>query len=877
MSSLKPIGETSTGAAAKPPKAKRYTIIRLAEIGGLKAKEKPTFTNEQMQRGATFNINDFDPDSAGEGALTDFERNIYNKLAPIAREGGKIGIHELYTVIEQTAKAEKEASFFSRLFIASLVLVAMVRSPRAHPPPRRPSPAHPLESRKSHAARPRPPQLIGVNAGITGALISSYKDTYARGSVIANGDGLVMRTTPATTPLPMLAAPVLRSEQLQAVEFLTVKVADAEHNTTRKTTYRVGAVHHYNGTMITFATEVAGHEVRVWNGEAYLMANGDRFELCENDVGCSAFQVDDAVSADRILNLAIEELVAAGYRAEGEALRRRRLQVRVSSPIQRPVPSCPHAYPLSPPHPRRVPPTPSPNSPPPSPPPSPTLSTPTTAAHLVAPLCLVATQTGIGECDVVEDQLAQLLNTPPSPPPPPLPSFWGGNAPPPPPSPPPPPPSPSPTPPPVRYSAVTWGEAGFSDQSALQFEYDDVIEVVANTFAFAAIKQDRTAIAWGADEGGGDIEAAERHLLTGVRKIAKTNSAFAAICEEGGRVVTWGKAKDGGDSSAIQPYLTDIEHVYANAVAFVAVNSLGMARASWGVADAGGTIPTAAAATLEEKSVTAIVSTLYAFAALHSDGTVTTWGWSEGGGEVPLATQPLLVDVVAISASANAFAARTASGAVVSWGDAEAGGDASLVAASLATCVASAVAATDYAFAALCADGAVVVWGDAVSGGSSSAAATALGGASAVEVVGNNQAFAAITAGGFAVAWGLGVYGGDASDAETRLNEIRPIVKVVPSEYAFAAIGQTGGAVSWGDPQSGGDWTNVAEALASDVVEIVASDAAFAALKADNSVVTWGDASAGGDASLVAATLANNDVQKIVAAGSAFTALRTFA
>jgi len=324
MSSLKPIGETSTGAAAKPPKAKRYTIIRLAEIGGLKAKEKPTFTNEQMQRGATFNINDFDPDSAGEGALTDFERNIYNKLAPIAREGGKIGIHELYTVIEQTAKAEKEASFFSRLFIASLVLVAM---------------------------------LIGVNAGITGALISSYKDTYARGSVIANGDGLVMRTTPATTPLPMLAAPVLRSEQLQAVEFLTVKVADAEHNTTRKTTYRVGAVHHYNGTMITFATEVAGHEVRVWNGEAYLMANGDRFELCENDVGCSAFQVDDAVSADRILNLAIEELVAAGYRAEGEALRRRRLQ------------------------------------------------------------------TGIGECDVVEDQLAQLLNTPPSPPPPPLPSF----------------------------------------------------------------------------------------------------------------------------------------------------------------------------------------------------------------------------------------------------------------------------------------------------------------------------------------------------------------------------------------------------------------------------------------------------------------------
>ena len=125
MASRKADGEPSSPAAVPKPKGKRYTIIRLAEIGGLKAKEKPTFTNEQMQRGATFNINDFDPDSAGEGALTDFERNIYNKLKPIAREGGKIGIHELYTVIDQTAKAEKEASFFSRLFIA-LVLVAMV-------------------------------------------------------------------------------------------------------------------------------------------------------------------------------------------------------------------------------------------------------------------------------------------------------------------------------------------------------------------------------------------------------------------------------------------------------------------------------------------------------------------------------------------------------------------------------------------------------------------------------------------------------------------------------------------------------------------------------------------------------------------------------
>ena len=44
MASRKADGEPSSPAAVPKPKGKRYTIIRLAEIGGLKAKEKRTFT-----------------------------------------------------------------------------------------------------------------------------------------------------------------------------------------------------------------------------------------------------------------------------------------------------------------------------------------------------------------------------------------------------------------------------------------------------------------------------------------------------------------------------------------------------------------------------------------------------------------------------------------------------------------------------------------------------------------------------------------------------------------------------------------------------------------------------------------------------------------
>ena len=70
--------DASDGGAPKEKKTrtKRDTIINLAEFAGLKPKAKPQFTQDQMGRGATFNVGDFDPDEAGEGALTDFERNI---------------------------------------------------------------------------------------------------------------------------------------------------------------------------------------------------------------------------------------------------------------------------------------------------------------------------------------------------------------------------------------------------------------------------------------------------------------------------------------------------------------------------------------------------------------------------------------------------------------------------------------------------------------------------------------------------------------------------------------------------------------------------------------------------------------------------------
>lgn len=136
-------------------------------------------------------------------------------------------------MIEDMHKAEKDASLFTRLFMASLVIVVL---------------------------------LVCVNAGVVAGLIAASKDTYAGGgAMFSNADGGVIKTAPSTVSLPLFAAPVLRSEQLRAVDFLTVKMAqpadgpaggigEAGNAWIKKVTYRITSVHSYDDTAITFVT-----------------------------------------------------------------------------------------------------------------------------------------------------------------------------------------------------------------------------------------------------------------------------------------------------------------------------------------------------------------------------------------------------------------------------------------------------------------------------------------------------------------------------------------------------------------------------------------------------------------------------------------------
>ena len=78
-----------------------------------------------------------------------------------------------------------------------------------------------------------------------------------------------------------------------------------------------------------------------------------------------------------------------------------------------------------------------------------------------------------------------------------------------------------------------------------------------------------------------------------------------------------------------------------------------------------------------------IYSTVRAFAALKSDGSVVTWGSVAHGGDSSSVSANLSSGVTQIYSTNSSFAALKSDGSVVTWGNANLGGDSSLVSSEL--------------------------------------------------------------------------------------------------------------------------------------------------------------------------------------------------
>ena len=175
-----------------------------------------------------------------------------------------------------------------------------------------------------------------------------------------------------------------------------------------------------------------------------------------------------------------------------------------------------------------------------------------------------------------------------------------------------------------------------------------------------------------------------------------------------------------------------------------------------------------------------VYSTHYAFAALKSDGSVTTWGEEESGGDCSCVQEQLQTGIQQITSTGAAFAALKDDGSVTFWGEPVAGGqratpddcgpESEAVLLSLLRGGVKQIYSTSWAFAAVKDDGSVVTWGNPQRGGDSSAVREQLR-EGVKQIFSTSKAFAALKDDGTVVTWGMTEAGFDRAEVQEEVHK----------------------------------------------------------------------------------------------------------
>lgn len=165
-----------------------------------------------LKRAGTIDLNVLNPDRDGDGRVSKFEDEVYNRLKSLDKDrDGILSAQELYNVVQEMTRKSRSKRAYRRLFLAAAGFSLL---------------------------------LVIILAGMTAILVFAFKDTYAQRALLtdATSNSSVMKTSPAKTPLPLIVAPVLRWEQLWSVRSLTVTVVDDSQIAIRQSTLTISAV-----------------------------------------------------------------------------------------------------------------------------------------------------------------------------------------------------------------------------------------------------------------------------------------------------------------------------------------------------------------------------------------------------------------------------------------------------------------------------------------------------------------------------------------------------------------------------------------------------------------------------------------------------------
>ena len=339
---------------------------------------------------------------------------------------------------------------------------------------------------------------------------------------------------------------------------------------------------------------------------------------------------------------------------------------------------------------------------------------------------------------------------------------------------------------------------------------------------FVAVKADHTIMSWG------ELPDCLQRVVCPRGRLVEVHSTteIVALVWDNWSVEIWDGRRRARPRTTQEPRCnwSTVVKVEANAGAIAAILDDGGVIA-YGREAAGGTLPDLVNRNRGKRTAVNLFVTRFAFLVTLSNSTAIIWGdLAENGMTIEKEGN----DICQVSSTCCAFAVRWSDGTITTRGISEGGGNCEHVVNLLSSV--RMLRANTSSFAALSCHNHIVCWGDPMSGGTMEA--TPANGV--VDIVNTNLAFAALYQDGSVVCWGAPRCGGEGPG-----QSLHNVNTLHATEGAFAAHHHNGGVTTWGHPFFGGESEMVRQEL-HDIQWLQTNATMIFAMRTDLVVIYWG-------------------------------------
>lgn len=261
------------------------------EDGGIDLSRINVLNPEEKQGGTLHNLSKLEEmyDFDGRGKTTGQLSQLGKILMSYDKNGdGKFSKEEVVQILEDLAKQEKKTRTWTKISIILLFTV------------------------------------LFACAAMVGAVFignEATKENHTRHHSLLDKNGNIVSTSLAETKLKLFVAPILPLDRLADVQRLELKYIDSEADSASvHAVFKVANARLFSKTRVQFDFLSGFGYLKIWDGTStYVDGSNKEHIVCESDLVCAAFTINEATDVAKLEDEANEAL-----RLSGHAEKRRR-------------------------------------------------------------------------------------------------------------------------------------------------------------------------------------------------------------------------------------------------------------------------------------------------------------------------------------------------------------------------------------------------------------------------------------------------------------------------------------------------------------------------------------------------------------------------